>query len=226
MGQEPPREGLTPAEAAYYQAVEDAFARLRGTPFWFSPKDWALLEKWWREGVALGAVLAGVAEVFARRRERGDDPVSSLAFCRHAVARHWRRLSSAGVGGEEPVEVDVPGGLERCAAELDAAARRWDGCPPLAEGIGALAAMVRALPAGAPAAAVDQALANLEVEAVERLAALLPAACQEAAQRRVQDVLAEVSGELQVVERTRRALLLREWRRELGLPRLELVRDE
>lgn len=225
MGQEPPWEGLNPAEAAYYQAVEDAFARLRGTPFWFSPKDWALLERWWREGVALGAVLAGVAEVFARRRERGDDPVSSLAFCRHAVARHWRRLSSAGVGGEEPIHVDVPGGLARCAAELDAAARQWESCPALAEGIAALAAMVRTLPASAPPAALDQALANLEAEAVERLAALLPAACREAAQRRVQEVLAEVSGDPQVVERTRRALQLREWRRELGLPRLELAPD-
>ncbi len=48
------------AEIAYYRAVEDHFAALRGTPFLFSPKDFALLRRWWREGVPLAAVLAGI----------------------------------------------------------------------------------------------------------------------------------------------------------------------
>ncbi len=63
------------AEIAYYRAVEDHFAALRGTPFLFSPKDFALLRRWWREGVPLAAVLAGIAEAWERRREREEDPV-------------------------------------------------------------------------------------------------------------------------------------------------------
>jgi len=70
VGAQPPRPGLTGEELAYYRAVEDLFARLRGTQFIFSPKDFALLRRWWGEQVPLAAVAAGIAEVFERRQGR------------------------------------------------------------------------------------------------------------------------------------------------------------
>lgn len=223
MGEESAWEDLNRAEAAYYRAVEDAFAQLRGTPFLLSPRDFSLLQRWWREGVPLAAVMAGVAEVFAKRRERNDDPVSSLTFCRHAVHRHGRRLMAVAVGSEESPAVDVAEALGRCVAGLQAVARRWHEQPRLHDGILALAAAVNSLPRDAPPAAVDQALAQLEVGAVERLAELLPGEHRQRAQERIAGALAGLAGEPGMLARTRRAVSLREWRRELGLPRLELV---
>lgn len=216
-------QALSPAETAYYRSVEDAFARLRGTPFLLSPRDFALLQRWWTEGVPLAAVLAGMVEVFEKRRERNDDPISSLTYCRHAVQRHGRRLAAIAVGAEESLAVDVAGALARCVAELQAVARRWEAHCGLRDGILALAAAVDSLPRSASPMAVDQALAQLEVGAVEPLAELLPEECRRRAQERIAEGLAGVEGEPEMVERTRRAVSLREWRREIGLPRLELL---
>ncbi len=227
MGEKPPWEELTPpAEAAYYRSVEDAFARLRGTPFLFTSKDFGLLQRWWREGVPLAAVLAGMAEVFTKRRHRHDDPVSSLALCRHAVQRHAKRLVAVAVGSEEGSGVDVSEALARCVRQLEAAARGWESHPALREGILALAAAVDSLPREAAPAAVDQALAQLEAEAVERLAELLPEESRGKAQESIAGALVGMEAAPEVVERTRRAVSLREWRQALGLPRLELLAPE
>lgn len=223
MGEEPPRQELTPEEAAFYRAVEDAFARLRGTPFIFSPKDFSLLQRWWREGVPLAAVVAGLSEVFARRREGREDPVSSLGFCRHAVQRHARRLAAAATGREETPAVEVAEALQRCVLALQVAARQWEHVPPLREGVLALARAVATLPVDAPAAAVDQALAQLELGALEGLAPLLPEESRRRVAAEVEGALAAFHGEREVGDRTRRALLLRHWRQELGLPRLGLL---
>ncbi|MCS7183472.1 MAG: hypothetical protein NZ869_10235, partial [Thermoanaerobaculum sp.] len=99
MGKEPSQSEVGAEELAYYRAVEDHFCRLRGTPFLFSPKDFAYLRRWWREGVPLSAILLALGEVFAKKRQRGEDPVSSLAYCRHAVARQARRLAQLRAGG-------------------------------------------------------------------------------------------------------------------------------
>lgn len=223
MGEEPPQQGLSAAEEAYYRAVEDAFARLRGTPFLFSPKDFSLLQRWWKEGVPLAAVLAGLGEVFFRRQEAGEDPVSSLTYCRHAVRRHARRLAEAAVGSPAAPAVDVATALQRLVSELEAVAGRWEAVAELRDGVLALAATVGTLPATAPPAAVEEALARLEAAALESLARCLPEPIQDEVAARVTDALAGVPAGGEIRQRTRRALLLREWRRELGLPRLELL---
>ena len=116
------------AEAAYYRAVEDHFAALRGTVFIFTPKDFALLRGWFREGVPLGAVIAGIDEAFERRRGEGADPVSSLSYCRHAVTRHARRLAAAHVGGPaDAPPLDVTRALSELRTLVAAAAERWPG---------------------------------------------------------------------------------------------------
>ncbi len=89
-------------ELEYYRAVEDLFATLRGVPHVISPKDFQLLREWWRDEVPLAAVRAGITEVFARRRERGElDPVVSLSYCRHAVRKHAQRLAEMLVGASD-----------------------------------------------------------------------------------------------------------------------------
>lgn len=224
MGKEPAGSGLKADEAVYYRAVEDHFGRLRGTPFLFSPKDFALLRGWWSEGVPLAAVLAGIAEVFERRAAAGDDPVSSLSYCRHAVARHAKRLTPAG----EPTGVerlDVEAVLLALIRELRRAVVRWSDEPVLAGELERMAAAVVSLSPLSDPAALDEALARIEVSVVERLGAALPAAARDLVEGAVSAAVAGVQLPEDVRQRTERAVRLRAIREVLGFPRLALEAD-
>ena len=224
MGAQPPRPQLTGEELAYYRAIEDLFARLRGTPFLLSPKDFALLRRWWGEAVPLAAVAAGVAEVFERSRERGGDPVSSLAYCRHAVQRHARRLATAAAGAERsPDAVDVAAAVARLVAEVRAAAARWEGEAAIAAALGSLAATLESLPATAAPAAVDELLGRLELAVVEALFDALALADRATVVARVAADVSGIDLAPEVRTRTERALRLRAVRELIGLPRLELT---
>src|SRR3990170_6348037 len=155
-------------ELAYYRAVEDHFAALRGTPFLFSPKDFALLRRWWGEGVPLAALLAGIGEVCERRREREADPVSSLAYCRHAVARQAKRLASARVGAA-PSEgaFDVATAIRALAGAVAETTAAWQGVPQVAAVLRDLERAVATLPEDSQPAALDETLGDLEVSSRE-----------------------------------------------------------
>jgi hypothetical protein len=216
---------MNPQELAYYRAVEDLFARLRGTPFLLTPKDFALLKRWWVEGVPLAAVVAGLGEAFAGRRERGEDPVSSLSYCRHAVARAAKRLAPGTRAREgAPPTVNVEEALRALADDIGALAERWRA--ERAEWAAALETLRDAmigLPHGRPAADIAETLGRLEVAMLDVLAGCAPAHVAE-------QVEAALRAELQGLElpeearaRTERALRLRLWRETVGLPRLELT---
>ena len=214
-------------ELAFYRAVEDFFAAVRGVPHLLSPKDFQLLRAWWQGGVPLAAVTGGISEVFARRRDRGDDdPVVSLAYCRHAVARHAKRLAEMRAG--QPPEgrgvvTEVPRHTPAAlVAELRATAAGMSG-----EMLRVAAVILKV----ADQVEADSGLPNAILE--ERLCALesvLLAGCWRALPEAVRDHIDHASKEAAAVsgasgdalERTRRAMRDRELRRSLGLPRLEL----
>lgn len=213
----------TTEEFAYYRAVEDHFAALRGTPFLFSPKDFALLRGWWREGIPLAAVLTGIGEAWERRRERQEDPVSSLSYCRHAVKRHAKRLSAARVGAAATgLGVDVPAALAILAAQVNEVADRWRGLPALEAVLRDLARAVATLPPDLEPATADEILTELEFTTLDALMGALPADRTREIEKGVADDLASLKSEPEVEERTRRALSLKSVRRLVGLPRLEL----
>lgn len=213
---------MNDGEIEYYRAVEDHFALLRGTPFLFSPKDFAFLNQWWREGVPLGAVLAGLAEVFERRRERGDDPVSSLAYCRHAVARHAKRLRAARVGEPETASgIEVGERLRQLAAAVHGAAEAA-ATTPIAAVLSELARAMESLPANGSAAALDEALSRLEAAVLDSAYDLLPPPLRERVDGTLEQELAGIDLAGDARGRTRRALRRRAVREALGLPRLEL----
>jgi len=218
---------MSSAEVAYYRAVEDHFARLRGTSFLFSPKDFALLRGWWSEGVPLAAVMAGIGEVAARRRERAEDPVSSLAYCRHAVARHAKRLAAAAVGGAAApasAGADVPARLTAYASAVAAAARASADAPALAEALAALARAVATLPADAPVAALEATAAALEATALDAVVGALPEERRAALLAAVAATELAAGGEA-LPATARRSIRLQHVRAALALPRLELTGD-
>ena len=214
-------------ELAFYRAVEDFFAAIRGLPHLLSPKDFQLLRSWWREQVPLAAVTGGISEAFARRRDRGeDDPVVSLAYCRHAVARHARRLAemragqhAEGAGAAPEAPHRTPAAL---AEELRSAASRLDGeMIPSAGAILAIAAQVAAS-ADLPPAMAEEQLSALESVLLAACWRALPEAERDRIERASAAAAAASGATGEALERTRRAIRDRELRRTLGLPRLEL----
>jgi len=214
-------------ELEFYRGVEDFFAALRGVPHLLSPKDFQLLRSWRRDGVPLAAVTGGISEVFARRRDRGEeDPVVSLAYCRHAVARHAKRLAEMRAGAHsEPLAAGAadqrhpPVGL---AAGLRSAAAALSGdMLPVAGAILTVADLVEA-GIDLPPAMLEERLCALESVLLAGCWRALPAAERERIEAASVAAAAASGATGEARERTRRAIRDRELRRALGLPRLEL----
>jgi len=224
VGTQPPGAAVgRDEELVFYQAVEDGFCRLRGTPFLFSPRDFHLLQRWWKDGIPLAAVMAGLSEVFARREERGEGPVSSLSYCRHAVNRHAKRLAASRVGSQsDRVECDPGPRLTELNSSILKAAERWNDAPVLARALNDLAAAVASLPATAAPAELDATLAQLELGILAGMWELIPEELQNSLEEELEGQMRGLDLEGEVGCRTRSAVRMRRLREAVGLPRLEL----
>lgn len=216
------------SELAYYRQIEDLFSTLRGVPHTVSPKDFQLLRGWWREGVPLTAVVAGITEVFARRRgDEANDPVVSLSYCRHAVKRHAKRIAEMTVGDpSREFSSEGPPTADRLASlisDLEAAAQAArQTLPEVAAVIDRIARQLVGCDQ-MPLAVVEDHLFSIETVLLEECWDSLPDSEREEIIARA-NTTAELSGaEGEVAERTRRAMRDRELRRRIGLPRLELT---
>ena len=213
-------------ELEYYRAVEDLFATLRGVPHLVSPKDFQLLREWWRDEVPLTAVRAGITEVFARRRERGDDdPVVSLSYCRHAVRKHAQRLAEMQVGSpdDETSPPPDPGPeLEALAADLEAIANRSrSGKPRIAGIIESIATAVKAA-AELPLSSIEEHLFALESALLANCFEALDEHSRRSIEERARHEAEATAATPEARDRTFRALRDRMLRSDLELPRLEL----
>ena len=213
-------------ELDFYRQVEDLFAGLRGVPHTLSPADFQLMRDWWRDRVPLAAVRTGVTEVFARRRARGDDrPVVSLAYCRHAVAEHAKRLAEMQVGahtGDRRDAVDVGPALsdlaERLEASADALAQRL---PRVAAVITGIASTLRQ-GFDTPRALVEEHLYALESSLLGSCLRALDEDERRDLEERARHEAEALSTDPEARERSFRALRDRLLRSQLGLPRLEI----
>jgi hypothetical protein len=214
-------------EIEYLRAVEELFTTLRGVPHILSPQDVHLVREWWRDGVPLAAVGAGVGEVIDRKRGANDpDPVASLSYCRHAVRRAARRLSEQ----REGLSSDVPEGraatvrraVHNVASMLTAAA---DGCRASRAGtaavIDSIATQVTAV-ADLEPAAVEENLFTLETALLEGCWRTLDAAERERITTSSERAAASSGAPESARGRAVRALRDQAVRRLLALPRLEV----
>ena len=213
-------------ELEYYRAVEDLFATLRGVPHIISPKDFQLLREWWRDEVPLAAVRAGITEVFARRRERGEqDPVVSLSYCRHAVRKHGQRLAEMQVGASDDDSAPLPDPkpqLEALAADLNAvAARSRSEKPRIADIIESIATAVETA-SELPVSALEEHLFALESALLANCLEALDEPSRRSLEERARHEAESTAATPQARDRTFRALRDRLLRGDLELPRLEL----
>jgi hypothetical protein len=208
------------SDRAYFEAIEEAFIRLRGAPLLLSPADWRVASRWRREGVPLDLVRRTLEEVFARRRERGArGRIQSLRYCAPAVDAVWQEVR----------EMQAPGARAVAPPPLDVRAR--------------LAALAAALPADLPdretwaasivdlggdAEAVEAGLAALDGRLLDAAAAATGPAARRRRAARAAATLAAVAERLPAdeVEGARRRLERRLLRRDLTLPVLSLFSPE
>ena len=212
------------AEIAYYRSVEDLFSSLRGTPHVLSPRDFQLLRSWWRDDVPLAAVTAALTEVFTRNAERDDaDPVTTLAYCRHAVKRHAKRLAEMRVGAAdrgdgEAREADV----SRSVRELRVAAARLEADRrEVAAVVERTAGQVELAGKDLPIEMLDEHLFQLESIMLIDCRAALGEAELRAIDENVEAAAASAASE-DARRRMINALRDRELRLLLDLPRLEI----
>jgi hypothetical protein len=200
---------------AYFQAIEEIFVALRGSPLLLSPADWQVSRRWHRDGIPLDLIRGALQEVFERRKERGaKGKISSLRYCAPAVEAAWeerRELTTPGEGAEAPA-FDLGARLRALAAALPAA---YPGRDLLAGRVAALA--------GDPQA-VEEALSALDREMLAAAAASLDGAARAAVEAAAERTLAGLRGRLpaEELERARDRLTHQVLRQRLGLPVLSL----
>lgn len=204
---------------AYFQAVEEIFVELRGSPLLLSPADWQVARRWHQEGVPLELVRRTLEEVFAKRKERGaKGKISSLRYCAPAVEAAWAELR----------DLTAPG--DRAAAPAFEVAPRLaalaDSLPPSFPGREALAARLAGL-TGAPQEVEDR-LAALDREMLDAAADSLDAESRGEVAAAVEKTLTLLRGRLPAdeLETSRDRLARQALRRRLGLPVLSLFSPE
>ncbi|MBI2212450.1 MAG: hypothetical protein HYU52_02295 [Acidobacteria bacterium] len=208
----------------YFTEIEAHFAHRRGTPFLFSSKDWALMKSWHDEGVPLAIVLEAIDACFDSREKAGRKrTISSLSYCKHAVADIWAERRDQAVGGSGSVpEADPRGALDAVINALREASDAAD--PRYRESFATTLDDLQEL------AAASMSVPETEdrlVAAEQRLMAALLEAMPDAERHAL---IASVDLELarytidddETLRKTRAANLWRLVRRRVSLPRLSL----
>jgi hypothetical protein len=197
------------AAAAYARSVQEALERWCGGPTVLSPRDWALVDRWFRRGIPLALVLECL-EDDARRPRRSRRPAGSRLA--HLAARIEEAGSVVAAGLRAPLAVAA-------GPSTEGARDAWRAARDRASPASALRALLNRLLAG-----MERGTENAALDA-ELEAGLLDAVGPE----RVQAVglavdldLAPFSGAWSedTLERTRRSAIVERLRREIGLPRL------
>jgi hypothetical protein len=197
----------------YFLEIEAHFALRRGTPFILNAKDWALMKKWYEDGVPLPIVIEAIDAVFERNETSGRRKViSSLSYCRHSIKELWNERQNLYVGaGDVAPEAGPEALLEALATQLETS-----------EVAAPFGTRVRALASEKSVPKIEERLIDLERELVDAFIAADPAAII-AIRADIATALGDTSKlDAKTLARTEEANLRRLVREKFGLPRLTL----
>jgi hypothetical protein len=201
------------ASSDYFLEIEAHFAARRGTPFILSAKDWALMKKWFDDGVPLAVVIEAIDSVFEKNENSGRRKViSSLSYCRHAVKEIWQERQDLYAGsGEGTPEENVAGLLETLAAEVESSAPETAG-------------EIRALVAEKSVPRVEEKLIAIEQQMMDRILSGLSPGERAEIEQPVTAIVSDAALDDKTRQRTWEANVRRRIRDRFGLPRLTLFR--
>ena len=208
---------VSPIATDYFLEIESHFAARRQTPFILNAKDWALMKKWFDDGIPLSVVIEAIDSVFEKNESSGRRKViSSLSYCRHAVKETWqdRQDLYAGSGDSAPEE-NVGGLLEALAGDVERSAAPG-------QIVGAIATEIRALLREKSVPKIEERLIEVERDLMERILASVPADERDAIVRPITAIVADLDDKTR--QRTYEANLRRAVREKFVLPRLTLFR--
>jgi hypothetical protein len=208
---------VSPVANDYFLEIESHFSTRRGTPFILNAKDWALMKKWFDDGIPLSVVIEAIDSVFEKNESSGRRKViSSLSYCRHAVKETWqdRQDLYAGSGDSAPEE-NVGGLLEALAGDVERSAAPG-------EIGGAIATEIRALLREKSVPKIEERLIEVERDLMERILASVPPDERDAIVKPLTAIVADLDDKTR--QRTYEANLRRAVREKFVLPRLTLFR--
>lgn len=214
---------LPPPPDDYYLEIEAHFAHRRGTPSVFSARDWGLIRDWKEAGIPLPVVLEAIDQCFDKRQEASRRrTISSLAYCRHAVAELWDERRDLQVGAEGTIpEMSAAEGVESLAKALNARADEIEQ-DEIRERLVAAASEVGEL-GRKSIPEIENALIEIEERLYEDIGNLLDGPVRKAIEERLESSLRDVEFRDEATRsRTRAANRRRMIRNELVLPRLSL----
>lgn len=206
----------------YFLEIESHFARVRGTTFLFSSKDWALMKQWQEDGVPLAIVLEAIESCFTKKREGGRrKTISSLSYCRHAVDELWSERKDLYVGKSDRVpESDPASGLAQLTEELRSIAQSV--AEQTRASLEEAAARVTAIRSKS-VPDIEQELLAIEEELLIAVEKGLSADERQSIEAAIAKQAA-YAGDAAAAERMRSANIKRLLRKQLSLPRLSLFR--
>ena len=117
----------------YFTEIEEYFWKKRGKALLISTLDWALIDSWKEAQIPLEAVLQGIDRAFEKHESRRNKArkVNSLAYCHQeivtAAEQKQRSAPHYGLEGEPFPREELATFLDRNAASLENASRRFDG---------------------------------------------------------------------------------------------------
>lgn len=223
---------------AYFQALEEAFIRLRGAPLLLSPADWQVAREWRRQGVPIELAVRVMERIFQRQEDSNRKTgIRSLLYFRTAIEGAWRRVGK--LGGAEPRDtgsapMDISVRLERLAAALPSPSRLRERTAatgdPLGETLaGAIDGVAEEiLSMTGSARQVEGRLQSLEQEVMARLRTALDTGVLASLEESVAESLAAVSDRMAQASRDQAfdSLVRRRLRKEFNLPALSLFSPE
>jgi hypothetical protein len=208
---------VSPVANDYFLEIEAHFAARRQSPFILNAKDWALMKKWFDDGIPLSVVIEAIDSVFEKNESSGRRKViSSLSYCRHAVKEVWqdRQDLYAGSGDSAPEE-NVGGLLEALAADVERSVAPG-------EIAGTIATEIRALLREKSVPKIEERLIEVERDLMERILSSVPLDERDAIVKPITAIIADLDDKTR--QRTYEANLRRAVREKFVLPRLTLFR--
>ena len=208
---------VSPIASDYFLEIEAHFAARRQSPFILNAKDWALMKKWFDDGIPLSVVIEAIDSVFEKNESSGRRKViSSLSYCRHAVTEVWqdRQDLYAGSGDSAPEE-NVGGLLEALAADVEHSVAPGEIAV-------AIATEIRALLREKSVPKIEEGLIDVERDLMERILASVPLDERDAIVKPITAIVADLDDKTR--QRTYEANLRRAVREKFVLPRLTLFR--